>query len=111
MKTKDYEVTKIGEVNLSPEEESILKLHPKFSVIQNLKENALDFEKELSYAKVRMEKQKEIDEALGEETVEQTVEEKEKMEELEAEQRQTSCPVNKIYNDRKRRVIDLPECS
>ena len=111
IETKNYEVTKLGKVNLSPGEESILKLHPTFSVIQNLKENALDFEKELSYAKVRMERQKEIDEDLGEETVEQTAEEKEKMEELEAEQRQTFCPVNKIYNDRKRRVTDLQECS
>ena len=110
IEVKNYEITKIGEVNLSPEEESILKLHPKFSVIQTLKENAMDFDQELSYAKVRMEKQKEIEEQT-EEPVEQTEEEKEKMEELEAEQRQTFCPVNKIYNDRKRRVTDLPECS
>ena len=45
IETKDYEVTKIGEVNLSPEEESILKLHPTFSVIQNLKENAFTLKK------------------------------------------------------------------
>ena len=34
IETKNYEVTKLGKVNLSPGEESILKLHPTFSVIQ-----------------------------------------------------------------------------
>ena len=40
-----------------------------------------------------------------------TVEEEEKVEQLEAESRQVFDPIGKIFDDRKRRVTDLKECA
>ena len=40
-----------------------------------------------------------------------TQEEEDKLEELEAKSRMTFDPINKIYDDRQRRVTDLDECS
>ena len=64
------------------------------------------------YAKVRMQLNKEYEEELDEEDeVEMTEDEKTKIEEITAMSRQTFDPVEKIYDDCKRRATDLKECS
>ena len=109
---KDYEVTVVGDVDLTENERKVLRLHPKFSVIQDLPEDALDLDGELSYAKLRMQISKENDEKVdGEEDLEITDEEREKLEEMEAQCRQIFNLVEKSYDDRKRRGTDLKECS
>ena len=107
-----YDITIVGEVYLSEAEISVLRLHPKFSVIELLSEGGLDFEQELAYAKLRMTINKELEEKVeGEEEIEITEEEQEMQDEIEAKSRQTFDPEKKEYDDRKRRVTDLKECS
>ena len=102
----------MGDIDISENEIAALKLHPKFSVIQPLPEDALDLEKELAFAKLRMQLSKENDESLDDEDeIEITDEEQEKIDEIEAKSRQIFDPVNKMYDKRKRCVTDLPECS
>ena len=85
-------------------------MHPNFSIMEDLKEGKLEFEQELSYAKLRIQIKKELDERVEDE-VELTQEEEDKIEEIEATSRMTFDPINKIFDDRKRRVTDLDECS
>ena len=93
-------------------ERMILGMHPKFSVMQKLPEDALDLDKELAFAKVRMQLNKENDEKVEEEdAVEITEEEQERFDELDAQCRQIFDPVEKVFDDRKRRVTDLRECT
>ena len=81
-------------------------------IIDTLHEGAREFEQELAYANVRIQMHNEIGEKLeGEEDVEMTPEEQEMLEEIEAKSRLTFDPVDKIFDDRKRRVTDLKECS
>ena len=109
---QSYETTCLGDLDLSNSERSVLRLHPKCSIIDTLHEGALEFEQELAYAKVRIQMHKELGEKLeGEEEVEMTPEEQEMLEEIEAKSRLTFDPVDKIFDDRKRRVTDLKECS
>ena len=105
-----YEITCIGEVNLTNEIKSVLRLHPKFSVIEILEEETLEFEQELSNGKLRMTLNKEI-EMEKEDGEKMSPETEEKLEEEEAKSRLTFDPQTKVYNDRKRRVTDLEECS
>ena len=104
-----YEVTCVGEVTLTNEEKSILSLHPKFSLMEDLEDDNLEFEQELSYSKVRIQLNKELNEADEIETM--SPEEELAAEEEDAKSRLTFDPLNKIYNDRKRRATDLQECS
>ena len=109
---QSYEVTKVGKVEVSNNEESVLKMHPTFSIIEDLKDGALEFEQELVYAKVIMEMKKELEEKLDEEdAIELTPEEEEKNAEEDARARFTFDPLNKVFDDRKRRVTYLQECS
>ena len=105
IKTLSYEATCVGELDLTNGEKTILKMHPKCSVMDNLPEGALDFEQEISYAKVRMQLHKELGEKLEEdeenEEVEMTPEEHEIVEEQEAKSRLTFDPVEKTFDDRK----------
>ena len=57
------------------------------------------------------EEARENDEDEIEEIIEATEEEQEKMDELDAESRRIYDPIKKIFDDRKRRVTDLKECS
>ena len=72
---QSYEVTCVGEVKLPDEEKNVLTMHPKFSVIDTLKEGAMEFEQELAYAKLRMQIHKELDEKIENEEEEKTTEE------------------------------------
>ena len=61
---EDISVTVIGNVELSEEELAVLRLHPKFSIRNEVTIENLDFEQELGYAKARFELQKENEEKL-----------------------------------------------
>jgi hypothetical protein len=107
-----YDVKTVGDISLDEDERAILRLHPKFSINQPLQEGNLEFEQEQSYAKVRMELGKELEEKLEDkDKVEMTEQEQELSELLEAQTRQTFDPETRTYDDRKRRVTDLKECS
>ena len=56
-----YEITCVGNMELSAEERSILRLHPKFSIAEKLQDEEQQFEQELSNAKLRMEINKELE--------------------------------------------------
>ena len=105
MHKDSYEVLIVGDVQLTPEEEAILKLHPKFCIEENLKMSDLEHEQESALAKLRMEINKE------KENSELTQEEAEINLENEARGRQVFNPVDKKYDSRKRRVTDLRECT
>ena len=110
------EVQIVGTVRLSENEESVLRLHPKFALMSDLKEMDMDLEMELCFAKIRYQLLKEIGEKLTDEEEEElrkttTIEEMEKMEEDDARSRQVFDPEKKNFDYRKKRVTDLKENS
>ena len=107
--TLTYEVTCVGDLNLIDEQKSIFRLHPNFSIIENLQDDSLEFEQEVAYCKARMTLHKELDETETEEKM--SPEQEQFAEEEDARSRLTFDPLTKTYNDRKRRVKDLEECS
>ena len=58
----EQEVTSLGAVKLSDEEKAVLQLHTKFAIVEDLSATSFNFEKELSYAKIRLELRKEDEE-------------------------------------------------
>ena len=100
-----YEIKIIGDVKLTSEEEAVLKLHPKFCVLENLTRTGLEQEQEAALAKLRMEINKE-NEQKG-----MTEEEIQESQEDEARGRQVFDPSDKKYDARKRKVTDLRECA
>ena len=105
-----YDTASVGEMQHDEDEKAILCLNPGFSVMQNLPKGGLEFEKETSYAKARMEIGKELGERV-EGQPDMSEEEVKKIEEMEAKTRITFDPETKEYNDQNRRVTDLQECS
>ena len=110
-------VPRVGEILLSKEEEKILQRSPKFAIIQNLQENTIKEEMEKAYSIVRMELRDEDDKDVEEQEDEkreenaEEQEKKEKQKEEEARTRQVYDPLRKNYDERRRRVTDLVECS
>ena len=96
-----------------------MKLPHKFSIMENLARGGLEFDQEAAFAKIRMEIQQELDEDLqggGSDDDDDADEERdeeirEKAEEIMARSRQNYDPIEGVYDDRKRRVTDLAECS
>ena len=101
----EQEVKVIGEVVLSKEEEQVLKLHPKFSVLEDLKPGGLDSAQEASLAKLRMEKENK------KKYEDFTEEERKEDEEAEAYNRMIYNPKERVFDNRRRRVTDLKQCS
>ena len=110
IKVEKYEVLTIGDLELPDNERRILELHPNFSILGRLEEGGVDFEQEISNAKLRITLGKEYEEMLEDEE-EMTQDEVRKIEEISAQSRQIFDPVEKTFDDRKRRVTDLRECS
>ena len=116
-------VPKIGDVHLSQEEESILKKSPKFALPQKLLEDSLKEEMEKTYALIRMELREEEEPPNPETKVTTLIpnnsgnkskeeEEKERAsKEEEARSRQIFNPIEKEYDERRRRATDLVECA
>ena len=101
----EYEVKTIGEVTISKDEEAVLRLHTKFSVLEDLRPGGLDANQEASMAKLRMEKDRDS------RYKDFTDEERKKDEEIEATNRMIYNNKDKILDNRKRRVTDLQECA
>ena len=95
----------IGNIDLSEEEKEVLKLHVKFSIMENLKEGDLDGEQEASIAKQRMEIEKD------KKYEDYTLEERKEDEEIEAMGRMIFNPEERSFDVRRRRVTDLRECA
>ena len=112
VKTWDYEVEIIGELVLSNNEKKILRLPPKFAIEENLPEGGLALDEELAYGKARMTINREEEEKLDEEDegIEEDEEERIETEKDEARTRQIYNPIERKFDDQKRRVTDLSEC-
>ena len=118
IETEEYEVKVIGDVQLDENELKVLKLHPKFAILPKLCEGGLDLDEELANSKLRMQISKEMEERRNAENqeVNDIIEEKSEDDrvneiEIEARSRQVFNPVERIYDERKRRVTDLRECN
>ena len=112
IKPREIEIMIRGDAEIKDNERLVLGMHPKFSVVQKLTGDALDLDEELAFAKTRMQITKENDEKVeDEDAIELTEEEQERYDEMDAECRQIFDPVEKVFDNRKRRVTDLKECS
>ena len=100
-----YEIKVIGEVELTEDELSVLKLHPKFCIVDKLTRTCFEHEQETALAKMRMEIARE------QEQEDMTPEEIQEDLEIVARSRQVFDPHKKTYDARRRRVTDLQECS
>ena len=106
---KDCKVIILGDMTIDEDEKKVLRLPPKFGVLQPLHKDGLAFEQELCYAKIRMEIGQEIQEEMqgvlvGTSKTESSVEQ-------DARSRMIYDPETLTYNDHNRRVTDLQECS
>ena len=112
IKKEEYDIKIIGDVEIDEKELQVLKLHPKFAVLPRLFKGGLDVEEELANSKLRMTVSKELEEQKDKKP-EVIVEESDKRAEIEIEarSRQVFNPVDKEYDERKRRVTDLKECN
>ena len=90
-----YDIKVIGDVELTRQEEQILKLQPKFCIVERIQEVTF----EAALAKLRMEYRKQ------EENKDLTQEEIENCEELEARCRQVFNPETQEYDSTLRRLI------
>ena len=109
----DIQIQIVGNVVMTDDERELLRHHPKFALMTDLKEIDMDMELELAFAKVRYQLLKELGEKLSDEEEEQledmTREMEEMIEEEEAKARQVFDPEGKIFDYRKKRVTDLDE--
>ena len=105
LEVQTYDILTIGEVELSEEEKKVLRLHNKFSVLEDIKKGDIDADQEASIAKLRMEKSKD------KEYEGYTDEERKEDEHITAQARMIYDPCNKVFDVRRRRVTDLKECS
>ena len=106
---KDYNVIILGDMTIDEDEQKVMRLPPKFGVLQPLHKDGLAFEQELCYAKIRMEIGQELREEQQGVLVGTT--KTESSEEQDARSRMIYDPETVTYNDHNRRVTDLQECS
>ena len=111
---------KIGNISLDADEESILKLNPKFAVLKCLEREEIERDIELGTAKLRYELGRlELEKRKEEIELESSGRKKRKIDENvelsndtdinEAAERQVYCPKTKRFDYTKRRVTDLKE--
>ena len=106
------EIQIVGNVKLSIYEENVLKLHPKFALMSDMRDVDMELEVELAFAKIRYQLLNEIGERHSDEEEEllreeMTEKEKEQIEEDEARSRQVFDPEGKKFEYRKKIVTDL----
>ena len=112
IKEDEIERTKIGDVETSEAEDSVLKLQPKFAVLRKLENVEMETELEMGCGKGKYQLLAEINEKLENEEEEEPDEEtREKMEEEEARSRQVYKPLEKTFDYRLKRTTDLKENS
>ena len=110
IETEETRVHLIGDIEISKEEEELLKKNPKFSLPVRLEEDTLSKEMEKAYSLIRMELREEEEEKKANET-ENAENQEQEMKEKEAMTRQVYDPIEKRYDEGKRRATDLEECS
>ena len=108
LEKKETRVHDIGDIELTKEEEMILKRSPKFSIPMRLEEDTMNKEMEKAFSLMRMELREEEE---AEEKEKETDEKELQRKELESKMRQVYDPLEKRYDEGKRRVTDLEECS
>ena len=117
IETDEIMIVRVGEINLSREEELIIKKHPKFALLENLKIEDLELDFEIGFGKYRytlngeMREKKERDKekektGIGDKK-ELTAEERQEMETTDAKSKQAFDPIEKTYDARNIRVTDL----
>ena len=108
LKTKEIEVVKYGDIELDKDEIAAMKLHPKMAMPRQLQEGYMNLAQDLCYTKIRWQVRKEEEQ---EDRNEKKVEEVEEEEVIEARTRQVYDPQNREYDERRKRVTDMQECS
>jgi hypothetical protein len=111
-------IVKVGDIEISQEVELVLKKHPKFALLENLKIEDLELDFEIGFGKYRYqmlgeerterERRKEREETgVGDKDDDLTPEERQEQEINNAKTRQLFDPIDKTYDGRKLRVTDL----
>ena len=115
IETDKIKVSKFGKLEVSGEEESALRLHPKFAILDKIDDEELDFQEELGYAKLRYTLLKEEEEKLDSDdeddhkmTEEDDQASKELQEEIEAKSRQYYDPEKKLFNYGRKEQLTRP---
>ena len=114
LEIQSYEITVIGDVELSEEEKKVLRLHPKFALLQDLDMEDMELDIELGCAKLRYQIGRENEEKVVDASgnlIEEDIseEEEEKLIEIEAKSRQIFDPLTKSFDYRKKKVTDMKE--
>ena len=104
----NYKVIVIGDIKLDEHEETLLRLHPKFAILNNIEEEDCEWDLELGFAKLRYEIGRESEEKIEDEE-EITEEERTRLEEIEARARMAYEPEDKILDMRKQVVTDAED--
>ena len=108
LKTREIEIVKYGEVELDDDEKAAMRLHPKMALPRKLNEGFMSLAQDLCYTKIRWQVKKEEDQK---EKKDRSAEDLEKEEVEEAKIRQIYDAQSREYDERKRRVTDMQECS
>ena len=113
IKVVEQKVPVIGEILLSKDEENLLKRSPKFALMPTLNEDTMreDMEKAYSLVRIELRDEEDAEQSKDEAEIEKAEIEKEKSDEEAAKCRQVFDPINNTFDQRKRRVTDLVECS
>ena len=111
----------IGDISLDTDERSILRLNPKFAVMQRLDSEQMEREIEIGFTKMRyeikrrerrkLEEEVEYEGLNGKKRKVDTGEDNEKALLEDAKERQIYDPIDKIFDHSKKRVTDLQECA
>jgi hypothetical protein len=105
----------VGKVKITDNKREILRLHTKFSLLDTLTPENLDWDRELGFGKARYELSRENEEKIEDEITgtneELTSEQREIMEKTQALARQVFDPGEKVFDLRKQRVTDMEDNS
>ena len=117
-------ISKVGNIEITEEEQSVFRLHPKMAIRERIEDEELDFQGELGWAKLRITLLKEEEEELDSDddeddmkmTSEDNPEDDQNFEELqeiiEAKSRQYYDPESKTFDYGKNSRVTLPRpCS
>ena len=93
------EVARVGEVQLSKEEEKLLRRNPKFAIAQNLQENTIKEEMEKAYSIVRMElRDEDEEEERKEEDNAENMATTEELERKESAEKEEAARARQVYD-------------
>ena len=119
-------VVKYGEVELSEDEEAVLRMHPKMAIVTRLEQGYMELNQEIGYTKVRWQLRKEEEEETelietqnqkkqklenDDEEEKKKYKEQEEREMEDARNRQVYNPETREYDERRWRVTDMQECT